>query len=69
MQYGTVKWFAPQKGYGFITGDDGVDAFVHQSEIRKEGFRSLDTGDRVGYETIVTEKGMSAVGVASEGEE
>lgn len=69
MQYGTVKWFDPQKGYGFITGDDGVDAFVHQSEIRKEGFRSLDTGDRVGYETIVTEKGMSAVGVASEGEE
>lgn len=69
MQYGTVKWFDSQKGYGFITGDDGIDAFVHQSEIRKEGFRSLDTGDRVGYKTIVTEKGMSAVGVASEGEE
>lgn len=47
MQQGTVKWFEPVKGYGFINGDDGQDFFVHQSDIRMKGFRFLKVGQRV----------------------
>ena len=47
MKNGTVRWFDPVKGYGFIVGDDGKDAFVHQSNILKKGFRALEVGQRV----------------------
>ena len=47
---GTVKWFSNQKGYGFITGEDGVDYFAHFSQIQGEGFKSLDTGKNVTFE-------------------
>ena len=47
MTVGTVKWFNDQKGYGFISLEDGKDAFVHHSEIEGEGFRSLAEGDKV----------------------
>lgn len=46
---GTCKWFDSKKGYGFITSEDGVDLFVHQSEIRAEGFRSLAEGEQVEF--------------------
>ena len=50
MAEGTVKWFNPEKGYGFISQNDGEDLFVHFSEIKMDGFKTLDEGDRVEYE-------------------
>ena len=47
---GTVKWFNAEKGYGFITQEDGPDLFVHYSEIQDSGFRSLNEGDKVEFE-------------------
>ena len=50
MNKGTVKWFNAEKGYGFITGEDGADVFVHFSAINGEGFKSLDEGQAVTYD-------------------
>ena len=50
MAEGTVKWFNPDKGYGFISREDGDDLFVHFSEIQMDGFKTLDEGDRVEFE-------------------
>ena len=50
MNKGTVKWFNAEKGYGFITGEDGADVFVHFSAIQAEGFKSLDEGQAVTYD-------------------
>lgn len=64
MANGTVKWFNDQKGYGFITPDDGgKDLFVHQSAIEAEGFRSLAEGAKVSYETEQGPKGPAAAHV------
>ena len=63
MIEGTVKWFNTEKGYGFIAGDDGRDAFVHWSNITGTGFRNLVEGQRVGFDTEDTEKGPQAVNV------
>ena len=61
---GTVKWFNPEKGYGFITPDDGEkDLFVHYSSIEGKGFRSLTEGDVVEFVAEKTEKGMAAAKV------
>ncbi len=60
MAEGTVKWFNDQKGFGFITQDDGSDVFVHHSAIQAEGFRTLAENDRVSYETVETPKGLQA---------
>ena len=58
---GTVKWFNSEKGYGFITPDDGSkDLFVHFSEIVGSGFRSLNDDDRVEFEVVQGQKGLQA---------
>ena len=63
MNKGTVKWFNNQKGYGFITGEDGNDVFVHYSGLQMEGFKSLEEGAAVEYEITDGEKGPQAVNV------
>jgi cold shock protein len=65
MPQGTVKWFNSEKGYGFITPDDGSeDLFVHYSAISGSGFRSLDEGEKVTYEAARGRKGMEAKNVS-----
>ena len=63
MKTGTVKWFNAEKGFGFITGDDGKDVFVHFSGIMSEGFRTLEENQKVTYNLEDTEKGPKAVDV------
>lgn len=63
MNKGTVKWFNNQKGYGFITGEDGKDVFVHFSGLVMEGFKSLEEGASVEYEITDGAKGPQAVNV------
>jgi CspA family cold shock protein len=64
MAQGTVKWFNSEKGYGFISQDNGgADVFVHYSEINAGGFRSLDEGQRVEFEIGQGNKGPQATGV------
>jgi CspA family cold shock protein len=61
---GTVKWFNDQKGFGFITPEDGgKDCFVHHSAIQAQGFRSLAEGDRVEFEIAQGPKGPAAENV------
>jgi CspA family cold shock protein len=65
MPTGTVKWFSDEKGFGFITPDDGAkDLFVHHTGINGEGFRTLREGARVSYEAEDGEKGPKAVNVS-----
>jgi cold shock protein len=65
MPQGTVKWFNGEKGYGFIEPDDGSeDVFVHYTGIAGSGFRSLEEGDKVTYETARGKKGMQAQNVS-----
>ncbi len=63
MATGKVKWFNNSKGYGFITSDDGQDAFVHYSDVQAEGFKSLEEGDAVEFEMTQGPKGNKAVNV------
>jgi len=60
---GTVKWFDDRKGYGFIQRENGEDIFVHFSNIKEEGFKSLDQGDKVAFSVEETERGLQAVDV------
>ena len=57
MAEGTVKWFNPDKGYGFISREDGDDLFVHFSEIQMDGFKTLDEGDKVAFEVTTGQNG------------
>lgn len=63
MPEGTVKWFNDQKGYGFITQDNGPDVFVHHSAIQGGGFKTLSENDRVSFETVQGDKGLKAENV------
>ena len=64
MARGTVKWFSDQKGYGFITPEDGSkDVFVHHSAIKSEGFRSLQEGQGVEFQVTSGPKGPQATDV------
>lgn len=63
MQEGTVKWFNPRKGYGFIGTSDGRDVFVHYSSITAEGFKTLEEGDAVTFDIVEGEKGPRAANV------
>jgi CspA family cold shock protein len=64
MATGTVKWFNGEKGFGFITQDDGgPDVFVHFSAIVGKGYRNLEEGQKVDYETTQGPKGLQAANV------
>ena len=60
---GTVKWFNAEKGYGFITQEDGSDVFVHFSAIQAEGFKSLEEGQKVSFDVTEGPRGAQAANV------
>lgn len=60
---GTVKWFNDQKGFGFITVEDGTEVFVHHSAIAEEGYKSLTEGQAVTFEVTQGPKGKQAANV------
>ncbi len=62
---GTVKWFNANKGYGFISREDGEDVFVHYSALQSDGYRSLDEGQRVEYTIEHGPKGLQATNVVT----
>lgn len=62
---GTVKWFNQDKGFGFITGEDGKEVFAHYSQIQKAGFKSLDENEEVTYEVTQGQKGPQASNITS----
>ena len=64
---GTVKWFNNQKGYGFITAEDGKDVFVHFSALQMDGFKVLDEGEEVEFDVVNGEKGPQAANVVKLG--
>ena len=63
MAIGKVKWFNAEKGYGFITADDGTDIFVHYSAIQGEGFKTLDEGQAVSFDVSQSDRGPQASNV------
>ncbi|WP_390408128.1 cold-shock protein [Lacticaseibacillus jixiensis] len=63
MEHGTVKWFNADKGYGFITREDGSDVFVHFSAIQGDGYKTLDEGQAVTFEVEQSDRGPQAVNV------
>jgi len=67
MSEGTVKWFNPRKGYGFITAENGKDIFVHYADIAGEGYKTLVEGDSVSFDIVEGEKGLRAENVIPKG--
>jgi cold shock protein len=63
MIEGSVKWFNESKGFGFLSREGGPDVFVHHSEIRAEGFRTLNEGDKVRFDIVDSPKGPRAANV------
>ena len=62
---GTVKWFNAEKGYGFITTEDGEDLFAHFTQIQKDGFKSLEDGEAVSFDVVEGQKGPQAANIQS----
>jgi cold shock protein len=62
-EQGTVKWFNSDKGFGFISGKSGEDFFVHHSAIQGDGYKSLNEGDNVEFESAKGPKGLQAQNV------
>jgi CspA family cold shock protein len=62
---GTVKWFNGEKGFGFVTGEDGNDAFAHFSQINSDGFKSLEEGQKVSYNVVKGPKGLQAENISA----
>ncbi len=60
MNTGKVKWFNAEKGYGFITGEDGKDIFVHYYSINADGYKTLEEGQTVTYDVIESNRGQQA---------
>ena len=60
---GTVKWFNQEKGFVFITGEDGKDVFAHFSQIQKEGFKTLNENEEVTFDIIEGQKGPQAANI------
>lgn len=58
MAKGTVKWFDPKKGFGFVLNDEGEDVFIHYTSIGGDGFRCLRNGQVVEYEEVTGDKGL-----------
>jgi CspA family cold shock protein len=65
MVNGTVKWFNQEKGFGFITSEEGSDVFVHFSQINKPGFKTLEEGEAVTFEITEGQKGPQASNVTA----
>ncbi|MCX5834051.1 MAG: cold-shock protein [Deltaproteobacteria bacterium] len=63
MSEGKVKWFNERKGFGFIESDEGQDVFVHFSAIQDNGFKTLQEGQRVSFDILTGQKGLSAANV------
>ena len=62
---GTVKWFNAEKGFGFITNENGEDLFAHFSQIQKDGFKSLEEGEAVSFDVVEGQKGPQAANIVS----
>lgn len=63
MSTGKVKWFNAEKGYGFITSDEGKDIFVHYTSIQADGYRSLEEGQSVNFDVVEGDRGQQASNV------
>ena len=64
MAVGTVKWFNAEKGFGFISQENGPDVFAHFSEIQADGFKSLDEGQKVEFEVTEGNRGPQSSNIA-----
>ena len=65
MVNGTVKWFNAEKGFGFITTDEGSDVFAHFSQINKDGFKTLEEGEKVSFDVVDGAKGPQAENITT----
>ncbi|MGT2745141.1 cold-shock protein [Streptococcus phocae subsp. phocae] len=63
MTQGTVKWFNAEKGFGFISQEDGDDVFAHFSAIQTDGFKSLDDGQKVSFDIEQGQRGLQATNI------
>ncbi len=63
MAQGTVKWFNAEKGFGFISQDNGADVFAHFTQIQSDGFRSLDEGQKVSFDIEEGQRGLQATNI------